>query len=185
MLIWLTFQIKPRFQDCLIGKTLMEIAYGPDRVAIAQQNRQLRRQLADDFETDLKVVKEAGWQVELETGPAWLTGNNGTKRPIGFWTQLLDARWRFNLPQEAQERLTLPESKPREINIQKKQRQNQSPPGAVIREARKAKGWSRAFLAATMGKSISWVDAVETGHRKVSQEDLPKLVNKLELHKID
>jgi len=48
-------------------------------MAIAQQDRQLRRQLADDFETDLKVVKEAGWQIELETGPAWLTGNNGTK----------------------------------------------------------------------------------------------------------
>jgi len=54
-------------------------AYGADRMAIAQQDRQLRRQLADDFETDLKVVKEAGWQIELETGPAWLTGNNGTK----------------------------------------------------------------------------------------------------------
>jgi len=56
----------------------METAYGADRMAIAQQDRQLR-QLADDFETDLKVVKEAGWQIELETGPAWLTGNNGTK----------------------------------------------------------------------------------------------------------
>jgi len=39
----------------------METAYGADRMAIAQQDRQLRRQLADDFETDLKVVKEAGW----------------------------------------------------------------------------------------------------------------------------
>jgi len=44
-------------------KTLMEIAYA-DRVAIAQQDRQLRRQLADDFETDLKVVQEAGWQIK-------------------------------------------------------------------------------------------------------------------------
>jgi len=84
MLIWLTFQIKPGLCDCLM-ENLMETAYGADRMAIAQQDRQLRRQLADDFETDLKVVKEAGWQIELETGPAWLTGNNGTKRPIGFW----------------------------------------------------------------------------------------------------
>lgn len=184
MLIWLTFQIKPGFCDCLKGKTLMEIAYGPQRVAIAQHDRQLRRQLADDFETDLKVVKEAGWQVELETGPVWLTGNNGTKRPTGFWNQLLDARWRFHLPTEAQERLTLPH-KTTAINIQKNKRPQQPPPGSLIREARKAKGWSRAFLAAAMGKSISWVDAVETGHRKVSQEDLPKLIDKLELHKID
>jgi len=84
----------------------METAYGADRMAIAQQDRQLRRQLADDFETDLKVVKEAGWQIELETGPAWLTGNNGTKRPIGFWSELLNARWRFNLPTEALDSLT-------------------------------------------------------------------------------
>lgn len=34
----------------------MEIAYGANRVAMAQQNRQLRRQLANDFETDLKVT---------------------------------------------------------------------------------------------------------------------------------
>ena len=184
MLIWLTFQIKPGFQDCLIGKTLMEIAYGPDKVAMAQHDRQLRRQLADDFETDLRVVKEAGWQLELETGPDWLANNNGTKRPIGFWTGLLNARWRFTLPTEAQERLTLPDQ-PKAINIQQKKRHPQNLPGTVIREARKAKGWSRAFLAATMGKSISWVDAVETGHRNVSEKDLPKLVNKLELHKID
>lgn len=180
ILIWLTFQIKPGSCDCLIGKTLMETAYGADRMAIAQQDRQLRRQLADDFETDLKVVKEAGWQIELETGPAWLTGNNGTKRPIGFWSELLNARWRFNLPTEALDSLTLPESKTTAINIQKKY-QTQILSGTVIREARKAKGWSRAFFAATMGKSISWVDAVETGHRNVSQKDLPKLINKLEL----
>ncbi|HEY9844694.1 MAG TPA: hypothetical protein V6D03_00690, partial [Candidatus Caenarcaniphilales bacterium] len=35
ILIWLPFQIKPGFQDCLIGKTLMEIAYGSDRIAAA------------------------------------------------------------------------------------------------------------------------------------------------------
>lgn len=182
MLIWLTFQIKPGFCDCLVGKTLMEIAYGADRVALAQHDRQLRRQLADDFETDLKVVKEAGWQLEIQTGPDWLISNNGAKRPIGFWTGLLNARWRFHQPTEAEERLNLPDSQQRVIKTPKKY--HQPLPGTVIREARKAKGWSRAFLAATMGKSVSWVDAVETGHRNVSEKDLPKLVNKLELHKV-
>ncbi|MCC5661596.1 helix-turn-helix transcriptional regulator [Nostoc sp. XA010] len=51
-----------------------------------------------------------------------------------------------------------------------------------MREARKAKGWSRAFFATTMGKSVSWVDAVETCISKVSQKDLPKLLNTLELY---
>ncbi|WP_347242294.1 helix-turn-helix domain-containing protein [Nostoc sp. FACHB-892] len=50
-----------------------------------------------------------------------------------------------------------------------------------MRESRKAKGWSRAFFATTMEKSVSWVDAVETGTRQVSQKDLPKLLNTLEL----
>ncbi|MBD2730386.1 helix-turn-helix transcriptional regulator [Nostoc sp. FACHB-892] len=53
--------------------------------------------------------------------------------------------------------------------------------GNLIRESRKAKGWSRAFFATTMEKSVSWVDAVETGTRQVSQKDLPKLLNTLEL----
>ncbi len=180
MLVWLPFQIQPGSCDGLVGKTLMEIAYGPDKVAAAEQDRQLRRQLADDFGTDLKVVKEAGWQVELETGPAWLIDNHGTKRPVGFWSELLSARWRLNLPREA---LSLGD-KPRAIRSQKP-RQKQPPLGTVIREARKAKGWSRAFLAATMGKSISWVDAVETGHRNVSANDLPQLVNKLEIDNSD
>lgn len=184
ILIWLPFQIKPGFQDRLMGKTLMEIAYGSVRVAAAKQDRQLRRQLADDFETDLKALKEAGWQLELESGPAWLTNNDGNKRPIGFWSQILSARWRFHLPKEVQERLSLPECQQAIIKPKKKKRQHQPLPGPLIREARKAKGWSRAFFAATMGKSVSWVDAIETGHRQVSEQDLPKLINKLKLHKI-
>ncbi|WP_242054945.1 helix-turn-helix domain-containing protein [Nostoc flagelliforme] len=175
MLVWLTFQIKPELQDCVMGKTLMEIAYGAEKVSTAEQDRQLRRQMADDLETDLKVVKEAGWQAELETGPAWLTSSKTAKRPIGYWNQILNSRWRFHLPAEAQERLTVDSNQLSANNIQPLS-------GNVIREARKAKGWSRAFFATTMEKSVSWVDAVETGTRQVSQKDLPKLLNTLELH---
>ena len=180
LLVWLTFQIVPGFQNCLMGQTLMEIAYGADKIALAKQDRQLRRQLADDFETDMKVIQEAGWQVELETGPAWLTASTGTKRPIGFWDEMLNAKWRFNPPKEVQERLSSP-AQPRQINTQKKKCDILPPSGIAIREARKAKGWSRAFFAAIMGKSVSWVDAVETGHRKVSQKDLSKLLDTLDL----
>ncbi|MBW4566329.1 MAG: helix-turn-helix transcriptional regulator [Mojavia pulchra JT2-VF2] len=173
MLVWLTFKIKPEFQDCVMGKTLMEIAYGADKVSTAEQDRQLRRQMADDFETDLKVVKEAGWQAELEIGPAWLTSSN-TKRPIGYWSEILNSKWRFHLPTEVRERLSVDSNQLNANNIQPLS-------GNLIREARKAKGWSRAFFATTMGKSVSWVDAVETGTRQVSQKDLPKLLNTLEL----
>ncbi|MEH2258218.1 helix-turn-helix domain-containing protein [Nostoc sp.] len=175
MLVWLTFQIQSEFQDCVMGKTLMEIAYSADKVLTAEQDRQLRRQMADDFETDLKVVKEAGWQAELETGPAWLISSDRIKRPIGYWSEILNSKWRFHLPAEVQERLTLNSN---QLSVNKLQPLS----GNLIREARKAKGWSRAFFAITMGKSISWVDAVETGTRQVSQKDLPKLLNTLELH---
>jgi len=37
-------------------------------VAIAQQDRQLRRQLADDFETDLKVVQKLDGRSRLKQG---------------------------------------------------------------------------------------------------------------------
>lgn len=168
LLIWLTFQVKPG-GDRYLGKSLLEIAYGGAKIAAAQQDRQLRRQLADDFATDLKVIKAAGWQVKVENGPAWLTNNSGGKRPIGFWHQLLNTVWQFDLPQEAQADL---------IKLAQKQ---QPPSGAAIREARKAKGWSRAFFTSIMGKSISWVDAIETDRRQVSQKDLDKLLEKLEM----
>jgi DNA-binding transcriptional regulator YiaG len=176
MLVWLTFQIQPGYQNCVMGKTLMEIAYGADKLSTVEQDNQLRRQIADDFETDLKVVKEAGWQVDLETEAAWLISSSHTKRPIGYWNELLNTKWHFHVPAEVQERL-MNSSQPSKDNIQ-------PPTGNVIREARKTKGWSRAFFASTMGKSISWVDAVETDTRKVSQKDMPKLLNILELHLI-
>ena len=176
LLIWLTFEIQSGFQDnSVMGFTLMKIAYGADKVMIAHSDRQKRRQMADDLETDLKVVKEAGWQVELQAELAWLTGNNRTKRPIGYWKELLNTKWRFHLPAEVEERLIVPLGEPIANRIQ-------PPSGNVIREARKAKGWSRAFFAETMGKSVSWVDAVETGHRQVSQKDLSNLINQLQLN---
>ncbi|MGL4622202.1 helix-turn-helix domain-containing protein [Chroococcidiopsis sp.] len=177
MLIWLAFQVKPGCRNRYSGKSLMEIAYGAAKMAAAEQDRQLRRQLADDFATDLKVVETAGWRVEVETGPAWLTNNDGAKRPIGFWSQLLDTIWQFELPEAVLAEITKSPNKLRGVEHQKQQ----PPSGAVIREARKAKGWSRAFFAATMGKSISWVDAIEIDRRQVSQKDLPKLLGKLEI----
>ncbi|WP_191761150.1 helix-turn-helix domain-containing protein [Komarekiella delphini-convector] len=182
MLVWLTFQIQPGYQNCVMGKTLMEIAYGADKLLTVEQDNQLRRQIADDFETDLKVVKEAGWQVDLETEAAWLISSNCTKRPIGYWNELLNTKWHFHVPAEVQECL-MNSSQPSKDNIQHNS-YVQPPTGNVIREARKTKGWSRAFFASTMGKSISWVDAVETDTRKVSQKDMPKLLNILELHLI-
>ncbi len=184
ILIWLTFQIVPGLQNRLIGKTLLEIAYGEKRVTAAASDRQLRRCLADDFETDMNVVKKAGWQIELEIGPDWLENKQG-KRPTGFWQELLISRWRFNLPSEAQQRLNYPQSQNRINRQTKNQCQLRSPSGEMIRKARKAKGWSRAFFASTMGKSISWVDAVETNHRQVSAKDLPMLIERLGLNSKD
>lgn len=179
LLTWLTFQIKPGLVDCQMGKTLFEIAYGKHQLELAYHDRQRRRQLADDFKTDLNVVQEAGWEVEIETASAWLTVKDNAKRPIGFWDDLLNAKWRFHHPIEGCEQL-IPQMDTLN-NIQKKKHCIQPPPGKVIREARKTKGWSRSYFASTMGKSISWVDAVETDHRQVSQKDLPKLLNELEL----
>jgi Helix-turn-helix len=181
MLVWLTFQIQPGTQESVTSKTLMEIAYGADKVSLVKQDRQLRRQMADDFETDLKVVKDAGWHVELNQGSIWLKTDNPTKRPIGYWNELLNTKLQITLPTEVTEYLDLPEHTANNIEHTPKQ----PPAGNIIREARKAKGWSRAFFAQTMGKSISWVDAIEIGHRQVSQKDLPKLIEELELNTHD
>lgn len=168
LLIWLTFQVKPGSNNHFSGKSLMAIAYGTAKLAAAQQNRQLRRQVADDFATDLKVIAAAGWQIRVATGPEWLTIDRNAKRPIGFWNQLLAAVWQFDLPEDAGNASEI-------VQLQK------PPTGASIREARKAKGWSRAFFAEVMGKSVSWVDAIETEHRQVSQKDVARLIEKLDI----
>jgi DNA-binding transcriptional regulator YiaG len=180
MLVWLTFQIQPGSSDGVISKTFMEIAYGADKVSMVEQDRQLRRQMADDFETDLKVVQDAGWQVELNENSIWLTSSKRPKRPIGYWHELMNTELHFQLPMEVQEYL-IPAHE--DITNQIENKSFIEPPaGNVIREARKAKGWKRSFFAQKMGKSVSWVDAVETGHRNCSQKDLPKLLEELDLH---
>jgi DNA-binding XRE family transcriptional regulator len=178
MLVWLTFQVQPGKRSSVTSKTLMEVAYGADKVSMVEEDRQKRRSLADDFETDLKVVKDAGWQVELKQHTIWLKSEKPSKRPIGYWKDLLNTTLHIQLPPDAQEYLALPENQHILNNLE----DIPKPPTAnLIREARKAKGLSRAAFAQRMGKSISWVDAIETGHRKVSQKDLPKIIDELEL----
>ena len=43
LLIWLTFQIKSGFCDCIMGKTLIEIAYGSERVAKARAGKAAKK----------------------------------------------------------------------------------------------------------------------------------------------
>jgi DNA-binding transcriptional regulator YiaG len=148
-------------------------------VSVVEQDRQLRRQMADDFETDLKVVKDAGWQVELNEGSIRLTSSKRPKRPIGYWHELMNTELRFQLPMEVQEYL-IPAHEYTTNSIESESLID-PPVGNVIREARKAKGWKRSFFAQKMGKSVSWVDAVETGRRNCSQQDLPKLLEELDL----
>lgn len=43
--------------------------------------------------------------------------------------------------------------------------------GDSVRQTRKTKGWTQAYLASLVGKSVSWVKLIETGRRKIQDAE--------------
>jgi hypothetical protein len=64
------------------------------------------------------------------------------------------------MPEPSQIIPTAPTSPPREIQS-----------GEQLKQLRVTKGWSQAYLAEQIGRSLSWVKMVETGKRKIQPQD--------------
>jgi hypothetical protein len=100
MLAWLSFRMRVSTNQVLLTSTLMEVAYGVEKVTAAQRDRDLRSELANTWDRDLLVLHEAGLAIEFdpvtyppEIQPDWKEGGRGEKkRPKGFWEQLRNSR---------------------------------------------------------------------------------------------
>lgn len=112
-------------------------------------------------------------------GAKWLPDNYISK----YW---FPAKLTFRLPSQIQDCLDEIEARRTEKNnrtaAKKRNNREIEPPtaaaqlpakldGATVKAARQDKGWTQAELAATMGKSVSWVKLVESNRRRAVDAD--------------
>lgn len=198
MLAWLTFKTRVGSSQRLIVGTLMEVAYGPKKVAAAQSDPKLRTKLANTWDNDLLVLNDVGWRIEFDTStyppevqPDWnfIEGErNRDKRPKGFWDQLRNGRMLVHPPPEIQAGLAQLQGNKQTLSQPRSKSVLSKPPEAIqplgkeqIKAAREAKGWSQSRLAIEMGKSKMWISLIERGLRQLKMADQKKLCRILDI----
>jgi DNA-binding XRE family transcriptional regulator len=195
MLAWLSFKIRVSTNPIMITSTLMEVAYGAEKLTAAQHDRDLRSDLAKNWDNDLRILCDAGWTIEFdpdtypsEIQPDWKEGGRGeNKRPKGFWEQLRNSRLQIHPPKEIAEKIAKLQRRKRasdpNLNAINVPAQQQRSPlgGAEIKAARERKGWSQEDLGNQVNRTKMWVSLIERGKRSIKPEDAAQLRSVLEL----
>lgn len=196
MLAWLSFRMRVSTNQVMLTSTLMEVAYGSEKVTTAQRDRDLRSELANTWDRDLLVLHEAGLTIEFdpvtyppEIQPDWKEGGRGErKRPKGFWEQLRNSRVYIHPPPEIADGIAKLQRKRRTIDVASRPVSSVKPiksgislSGEHIKAARESKGWSQEELGKHLGKTKMWISLIERGKRSIKPEDLTQLRNLLNL----
>ncbi len=141
ILLWLLFKAKIGRKQCITTSTLMQVAYGQEKIDQATLEREHRKRLVRKFEGDLEVLDH--YEIKAIFDPVtyppeiqplwakladlpddaeealefWLKDGSQTQRltdaaPRGKWTQLLKARiLQFEFPPDWEEQLVKFEQK--------------------------------------------------------------------------
>ena len=166
--------------------TLMEVAYGMAKVTAAQRDRDLRSELANTWDNDLRILCDAGMMVEfdpitypVEIQPDWTEGGRGyNKRPNGFWDQLRTSKLKILPPQDIAEGIAKLQRKKKSNDATAQpvplKRSKQAPPlsGEQIKAAREAKGWSQDDLGKQLSRTKMWVSLI-SGASAASSPRMP------------
>lgn len=188
MLAWLSFKARVSNNQVMLTTTLMDVAYGPQKVAAAQHQRDLRSHLANTWDNDLRVLCDAGWVVDFDAEtyspdiqPDWVeTSSKKHKRPRGFWELLRNSRLRIAPPKEIADGIAKFQQRRRTFDVASRPaaRKSSEPldlSGSSIRAAREAMGWSQADLGSQVGKTKMWVSLIEREKRSIKPNDAEQL----------
>ncbi|MBW4489661.1 MAG: helix-turn-helix domain-containing protein [Trichocoleus desertorum ATA4-8-CV12] len=189
MLAWLSFRMRVSTNQVMLTSTLMEVAYGSEKVIAAQRNRDLRSELANTWDRDLLVLHEAGLTIEFdpitypaEIQPDWKAGGRGEKkRPKGFWELLRNSRLYIHPPREIADGIAKLRRKRRTISATHQPATSKPIPvssvlnGEQIKRARESQGWSQEELGKKLGKTKMWISLIERDKRSIKPEDAAQL----------
>jgi len=165
-------------------KTLLESVLPTTVIQEARQSSEKARSLFNRWSHALGLLESLGWQpgeddtstsFYVEPYPDWLAPNTKIKKPRGWIEQWLEQRLVIRPPHPIPDRMaSLNGSKKKQIR-QSKSEEPAPLTGAQIKEARKAKGWTQAKLAGTLGVHQSLIAKIESGNRPISTDLEPSL----------
>jgi DNA-binding transcriptional regulator YiaG/NAD-dependent dihydropyrimidine dehydrogenase PreA subunit len=201
LMLWLLFKAKMGKEQRIMVPTLMRVAYGEEKVAMASTHRHDRKRLLRTFEKDLEVLNHHGIKAAFDsvTYPPeiqplwaklmdipedpdealefWINDAGANNRltdtgPRGKWNQLMNARiLSFEFPGEWEQQMVKTDKKPRDTRYKKNAKTTGGLLGEQICQARKNLNLSQRELAKLTGKSQSWVRDIENGRLKAKVED--------------
>jgi DNA-binding transcriptional regulator YiaG len=201
LMLWLLFKTKMGKEQRITVPTLLRIAYGEEKVALATRQREERKRLLRTFENDLEVLNHLGIKPIFDpvTYPAeiqplwaklmgipedpdealefWINDAGGENRltdsgPRGKWNLLMNARiLSFELPPEWEQNSESEKRQRRTIKSRRKPKITGDLLGEQILQARQNLKLSQRELAKLTGKSQSWIRDVENGRLKAKLED--------------
>lgn len=179
LMIWLLFKTKVDVKHPLLVKTLMEIAYGSQKVEAARKNNRLRNKLANTWDEDLLVLHEKGWQLQFHAETYYpeiqplAFGRSNQSRPRSFFEQILSAQMWISPPNSfTQKTLTLEEdSKSVFGHPAIKVKDQYLITGSDVRAFRTRNGWTQRELASLTGISQSLIHLIEKNQRSITPEN--------------
>ena len=201
MMLWLLFKTKMGKEQRITVPTLMRIAYGEEKVALASQRREERKRLLRAFESDLECLHNHGLKPVFdpvtyppEIQPLWAKlgdlpddgddaldfwindANNDTRitdaGPRGKWNLLMNARIScFEIPPDWEYTGEGEKTKRTPASKKTKSKDRSVLLAEQIMIARKNQGISQRDLAKLTGKSQSWVRDLEKGRLSAKFED--------------
>jgi len=176
-MVWLLFKSQLGRLYNLPVRTLLEVAYGSDKVRDAQEDNQLRKKLTNTWDEDLLALHDRGWQIRFnpETYPEDIQpsgfGRENSRRPRGFFEQLLTAQLEIKPPKSwdlahLEASVTEPSEKDEDVEVTVV-----GLTGSKVREMRTAKGWSQRKLAKLTGISQGLISMMENEERSITESN--------------
>lgn len=177
LMVWLLFKTRSERQTPLPVKTLMEVAYGPERIEQAQEDSYSRKKFVSLWDDTLHLLHDRGWCINFdpETYPPelqpWGFGRSQTARPRGFFEQLLNAHVWITPQDDWSEAAVLVEEEPLEPRSYLVPEGMGEMTGDRVKSLRIERGWSQRKLAALTGLSQGLISQIETGGRSLTPDN--------------
>ncbi|MGB5917381.1 MAG: helix-turn-helix transcriptional regulator [Phormidesmis sp.] len=176
LMVWLLFKSQLSRLYTIPVCTLLEVAYGTDKVRAAQDDNQLRKKLTNTWDEDLLALHDRGGQIRFDskTYPEDIQpsgfGRENNRRPRGFFEKLLNAQLEIKPPQSWDlAQLEVAAAEP--LEDADVQLSVVSLTGSQIRNMRTAKGWSQRKLSKLTGISQGLISMMENEERSITESN--------------
>jgi len=187
LMVWLVFKTQFNRRCPLRVQTLMEVAYGAEKVEMARYHSEVRKKLANTWDEDLLTLHDRGWQLQFDptTYPIEIQpvgfGRDNLQRPRGFFEQLLNAtlwitpelRNGHDFPSPVHQCPDVPLISPSVTELLT---------GTDVKQFRLHKNWSQRKLASLSGMSQGLISLIENGERAITPETDEILRATFEVH---